>query len=138
MMQIRSALKSVCAVAAVATAAACAPSATTTVAAGEAPAAAVGPATPEMIAEGRTLFASTGRCAVCHGQGGRGGSLGPNLQDDEWLWVEPAQPLRPQVAAIIRTGIEEPREFPAPMPAMGGGNLTEQQVAALAAFVESL
>ena len=139
MIAIRKASQPLLAAAILATLAACGPStASTDVGGAGAPAAAVAPATPAMIAEGRTLFAGDGRCAVCHGQGGRGGSLGPNLQDNDWIWVDPAQPVRPQIATIIRNGIANPRQSPAPMPAMGGGNLTEAQVQALSAFVESL
>lgn len=137
MMLTRSSWKPILGIAAVAWVAACAPS-TAAAPGADASAAAVGPATPEMIAMGRTLFSGDGRCAVCHGQNGRGGSLGPNLQDDEWIWVNTAQAIRPQVATIVRAGIENPRQYPAPMPAMGGGSLSEEQVQALAAFVESL
>ena len=137
-MKLTKVLQPFAAIAILGAAAACAPAAAGTAAGAPAAAAAPAPATPEMIAQGRTLFSGQGRCAVCHGQGGRGGQLGPNLQDNEWIWVDPAQPVRPQVAAIIRTGIENPRQHPAAMPAMGGGTLTEEQVQALAAFVESL
>lgn len=136
-MPIRSALKPLCAVAALSLAAACAPSASDTMTAGPS-AAATGAATPEMIAQGRSLFSGSGRCAVCHAPTGRGGSLGPNLTDDEWIWVDTSEAIRPQIAEIIRGGIPEPQQYPAPMPAMGGGNLTDAEIQALAAFVESL
>lgn len=136
MMPNRRVLLSLSAVAGLALTAACAPSASSMPA--EAPAAAAGPATPEMISMGRTLFAGAGRCGVCHAPTGRGGSLGPNLTDDDWIWVDPNMAMRPQIAAIVRNGIAEPREYPAPMPAQGGGSLTEEQIQALAAFVESL
>jgi mono/diheme cytochrome c family protein len=120
-------------------AAGCAPAATTegAPAAGAGAAAAVA-VTPEMITAGRQLFTGAGRCGVCHGPQGRGSTLGPDLTDDEWIWVEPGATMHAQVVTIIRTGIEEPRESPAPMPAMGGGNLTEDQLNALAAYVGSL
>ena len=134
-MMLNRGCQALAAVALLALVSACAPSAAAPAAG---PAAAVAPATPEMIAQGRTLFSGPGRCSVCHGQQGRGGSLGPNLQDDEWIWINPAQPVRAQVAQIIRAGIETPRQYPAPMPAMGGGSLTPDQISALAAYVESL
>jgi mono/diheme cytochrome c family protein len=94
--------------------------------------------TPEMIAQGRTLFTGQGRCGVCHGPAGRGGSLGPNLTDAQWIWVDPAGNVHNQLFRIIKDGIDEPRQFPAPMPAMGGGNLSDEQIHALAAYVDSL
>ena len=126
----------ICALAGLALVGACASS--TAAEGGGGASAAMAAATPEMIAEGRTLFSGVGRCGVCHGPTGRGGSLGPNLTDTEWIWVNPAQAVRPQLAQIIRDGIPTPRRAPAPMPAMGGGNLTESQVQALAAYVESI
>jgi mono/diheme cytochrome c family protein len=94
--------------------------------------------TPEMIAEGRAVFAGPGLCTVCHGPQARGGSLGPNLTNNEWIWVDPSQNVHAQVARIVREGIETPRQYPAPMPPMGGGTLTAAQVNAVAAYVVSL
>jgi mono/diheme cytochrome c family protein len=94
--------------------------------------------TPEMIQEGRTLFTGAGLCGVCHGPQARGGSLGPNLTNNQWIWVQPDGNVHAQVATLIRNGIEQPRQYPAPMPPMGGANLTEAQVNALAAYVVSL
>jgi mono/diheme cytochrome c family protein len=105
---------------------------------GAAPVVAAVTVTPEMVAQGRTLFTGQGRCAVCHGQNARGGQLGPNLTDGEWIWIDTGQNVHSQLFAIIRDGIEEPRRFPAPMPAMGGGTLSDEQIHALAAFVNSL
>jgi len=39
-------------------------------------------AKPDAVAEGRNVFA--GKCAACHAADG-GGSIGPNLTDDNWL-----------------------------------------------------
>lgn len=114
---------------------ACAPS----TAEGPASAAPAAPAvTPELIAQGQTLFAGAGRCGVCHGATARGGRLGPNLTDDEWIWVEPGANMHTQIFDIIKNGIATPRQYPTGMPAMGGGNLTDEQVHALAAYVGSL
>lgn len=106
---------------------------------GPAPAAADAAApSPEMISQGRQVFASAGRCAVCHGQDARGGSLGPDLVDDEWIWVDPAANLQTQIAGIVRDGIEEPRVAEVPMPPMGGASLTDEQIQAVAAYLTSL
>ena len=93
--------------------------------------------TPELIAEGRTVYASS-NCAVCHGATGGGGRSGPSLTDDQWIWVNPAQPLHPQLVTVIRNGVPEPRVSQVPMPPMGGRQLTEQQLNAVAAYVGSL
>jgi mono/diheme cytochrome c family protein len=134
MMKIGRWLKPSVGLLAVAFAAACAPAEP---AAGPGATAAV-TVTPEMIQQGRTLFTGAGQCGICHGPQARGGSLGPNLTNNQWIWVQPGANLHAQVATIIRTGIETPRQYPAPMPALGGGNLTEAQVNALAAYVVSL
>lgn len=39
---------------------------------------------PEAIAKGAGLY--TRFCPYCHGTGGRGGSKGPNLTDERWIW----------------------------------------------------
>jgi mono/diheme cytochrome c family protein len=94
--------------------------------------------TAELIAEGQTLFASAGRCGVCHGPTGAGGRSGPNLTDDTWLWVDTSGDVHAQLFRIIKEGIPEPRQAQIGMPAMGGGNLTDQQIHAIAAYVASL
>ena len=95
--------------------------------------------TPEMIAEGGQIFGGAGRCAVCHGNGAVGGRFGPNLTDDDWAWIDPASPSAMEdVADLIRTGVTEPRVSDAGMPPMGGGNLTDGQLSALAAYILSL
>lgn len=86
--------------------------------------------------QGEALFAGRGGCQACHGQGGSGGMLGPNLTDDQWLHV--AAPDVPALASVIRAGVADPVEYPGPMPAMGGASLTEEQIEALAGYVASL
>ncbi len=94
--------------------------------------------TAAMVAEGQALFASAGRCAVCHGANGVGGRSGPNLADDTWIWIDPAGDVHEQLFTIIKEGIPQPREARTGMPAMGGANLTDEQVHAIAAYVASL
>lgn len=116
--------------------AACAPGATTEGPAGG-PMAAFG--TPEMVAQGAQLYQGNGRCAVCHGPGGAGGRLGPSLQDDNWIWTDPASDsFHEDLVRIIRDGISEPRQARAPMPPMGGGQLSEEEIVAIASYVASL
>jgi mono/diheme cytochrome c family protein len=95
-------------------------------------------ATPQMVEQGRQLFATS--CARCHGTNGVNGQFGPNLADDEWLWINPSSPtVMADVANLIRTGVSTPR---APgstgMPPMGGASFTDDQLNALAAYVLSL
>jgi len=95
--------------------------------------------TPELIAQGQTLFAGSGNCQTCHGAAGQGTNFGPSLADGDWLWFDADSPtLVTEIAEIIRTGIPEPRGGGVPMPAMGGGNFTDDQLLALGAYVASL
>ena len=96
-------------------------------------------ATPEMIAEGQTLFAGTARCSRCHGDAGIGGRFGPSLVDDTWVWVDPTSgTAHADLVALIRSGIAEPRIGTSGMPAMGGAQLTDPQLEAIAAYILSL
>jgi mono/diheme cytochrome c family protein len=92
-----------------------------------------------MVAEGATLFAGTARCSRCHGDGGVDGRFGPNLADDTWVHINPANPTAmTDLVNLIRTGIAEPLIGTSGMPAMGGAQLTEPQMQALAAYILSL
>lgn len=92
-------------------------------------------ATAEMVAQGRDLFRGTANCHACHAQDGTGTALAPNLRDDEWLNTDGTYA---GIQQVIRTGVANPVQSPAPMPAMGGVNLTDDQVLALAAYVYSI
>lgn len=91
--------------------------------------------TQEMVAVGQQLFGTAG-CAACHGPDARGTPLAPNLHDETWLNVSSRN--YQEIIQLIRTGVDDPREAPAPMPPMGGANLTDEQVNQLAAYVVSL
>ena len=108
--------------------------------AGPAPAADAGVmATPELVAEGQDVFGGAGRCSVCHGAGAVGGRFGPDLTDAEWAWIDPASPnAMGDLTNLIRTGITEPQISDTGMPPMGGGNLSDGQLNALAAYILSL
>lgn len=96
-------------------------------------------ATAEMVAQGQQLFTGSGICFTCHGQNGQGTQLGPNLADQEWLWIDPAQgDVMTQLTTLIETGVSQPKQYPAPMPAMGGAQLTPEQLQAVSAYVASL
>lgn len=95
--------------------------------------------TQEMYAQGQALFTGQGICYTCHGMNAEGSQLAPNLRDNEWLWVDPAQGnLQQQIAQIIRTGVPQPKQYPAPMPPMAGVQLSDDQIQALSAYVASI
>lgn len=92
--------------------------------------------TQEQFDQGRDLFSGQGGCQACHGPEGVGSMLGPDLTDAEWLHV--SGPDLQELAGVIRQGVPQPQEYPGPMPPMGGANLNDQQIEALAAYVASL
>jgi mono/diheme cytochrome c family protein len=85
---------------------------------------------------GRELFTGQGGCQACHGPDAGGSQLAPDLTDAEWLHV--AGPDPEAIAGVIRDGVAEPAQYPAPMPPMGGASLTDDQVQALAAYLASI
>jgi mono/diheme cytochrome c family protein len=94
--------------------------------------------TAEMVEQGRQVYAGPGICFTCHGQNAQGTPLGPNLADGQWIWVTDGPDLQTQLVTIIRTGVTQPREYPAPMPPMGGANLNEDQLEAVVAYLMTL
>lgn len=92
----------------------------------------------DLVAQGMEVYTVAGMCSTCHGPSATGTALAPNLTDDTWLWADPAQPLAPQIASVVRQGVPTPKEHPAPMPPMGGASLTDAQINAVAAYVASL
>lgn len=94
--------------------------------------------TPQMIARGDSIFhgqAANGICYTCHGQDGQGGQLAPNLTDDEWLNTDGTMQ---GIANVVTNGVAQPKQFPAPMPPMGGADLSREDVVAVAGYVYSL
>lgn len=92
--------------------------------------------TQEDFDEGRRLFSGQGGCHACHGPQATGTQLGPNLTDDQWLNV--SEPTMDEIMGVIREGVAQPVEYPAPMPAMGGARLTDDQIHALASYIIGL
>jgi mono/diheme cytochrome c family protein len=89
--------------------------------------------TQEDYEEGRLLFTGQGGCAACHGPQATGTALAPDLTDDQWL--NAAEPTMDEIMRVIREGVAQPVQYPAPMPPMGGARLSEAQVHALAAYI---
>jgi mono/diheme cytochrome c family protein len=92
--------------------------------------------TPEMVAQGQQIFIGAGACAACHGPDAMGTALAPNLTDNEWINISGRN--YEEIVNLIKTGVAEPKQAPAPMPARGGTNITDEQVNQVAAYVVSL
>jgi glucose/arabinose dehydrogenase/mono/diheme cytochrome c family protein len=95
-------------------------------------------ATKEMILLGDRIYhgqVGGATCTGCHGAAGTGTPLGPNLTDTQWLWGDGSYR---SIAKTIAAGVPEPKQYRAPMPPMGGAELTPDQVSAVAAYVWGL
>lgn len=92
--------------------------------------------TQAQVDQGQQLFRGQGICYSCHGPDATGTQLAPDLTDDEWINVSGRN--LDEIVELIKTGVPQPVEHPGPMPAMGGANLNDEQVQALAAYIVSL
>jgi glucose/arabinose dehydrogenase/mono/diheme cytochrome c family protein len=95
-------------------------------------------ATQEMVALGDRIYhgqVGGASCTGCHGSTGSGTPLGPDLTDKKWLWSDGSWA---GIAKTITDGVMQPKEYRSPMPPMGGAQLTDDQVKAVAAYVWSL
>jgi mono/diheme cytochrome c family protein len=61
--------------------------------------------------------------------------LGPDLTGKKWLWSDGSYA---GIKKTITDGVPQPKQYRSPMPAMGGAQLTADQVSALAAYIWSL
>jgi len=95
-------------------------------------------ATPAMVALGQRIYRGqlgAAACTGCHGQNGEGTPLGPSLTGGHWLWSDGSYT---GIAKTIKDGVPQPKNYRSPMPPMGGAQLTNDQVNAVAAYVWSL
>jgi glucose/arabinose dehydrogenase/mono/diheme cytochrome c family protein len=95
-------------------------------------------ATAEMVALGERIYRGQlggAACTGCHGQSGQGSPLGPDLTGKKWLWSDGSYA---GIKKTITEGVPQPKQYRSPMPAMGGAQLTADQVSAVAAYVWSL
>jgi mono/diheme cytochrome c family protein len=90
--------------------------------------------TPEMVAQGQEIF-NTNICWSCHQQNAVGGPLAPALNDTTWINVDGSYDA---IIGVIKSGVAHPTRYDSPMPAMGGAQLTEDQIRSLAAYVYSI
>jgi len=92
----------------------------------------------DMVALGNRIFhgeVGGAACTGCHGADGAGTPLGPNLADNQWLWSDGSVA---GIASTITEGVMQPKQYRAPMPPLGGAQLSPEQVTALAAYVWGL
>ena len=104
---------------------------------GARPAVAQAPAavTAAAIAQGDSLFHTTGNCYACHGANAQG-AVGPNLTDAEWIHSDGSYDA---IVKQINVGVTaEQAKTKIPMPPKGGATITDDQVKAIAAYVYSL
>ena len=80
--------------------------------------------TPEMVAAGQQTFSTV--CVACHGPDATGTPLAPNLTDNVWLNISGRN--YDEIVNLIKTGVNPPKEAPAPMMPLGGAQLTDQQL----------
>jgi glucose/arabinose dehydrogenase/cytochrome c5 len=95
-------------------------------------------ATPEMVALGDRVYhgqVGGAPCTGCHGDSGQGSPLGPPLTSKKFVWSDGSYA---GIKKTIIEGVPQPKNYRSPMPAMGGAQLTPDQVSALAAYVWSL
>ena len=91
--------------------------------------------TAAMVTTGKALFDKEGACYTCHGPDGAGTGLAPNLGDDVWLHSDGSYPA---LVTQITDGVPQPKESMIPMLPKGGTQITDEQIAAIAAYVWSI
>jgi len=84
---------------------------------------------------GKAIFLGKGLCHACHGPDAKGTALAPDLTDPEWLHADGTLET---VAKVVKEGVAQPKKFPAPMLPMGGAQLTDDEVQAVARYVVAL
>lgn len=94
---------------------------------------------PAQIAAGKTVYegkAGGALCISCHGPRAKGVTgLGPDLTDSKWLHGDGSSAF---LQSIVKSGVLKPKAGVLTMPPMGGGRLSDEQLAALAAYLVSL
>jgi mono/diheme cytochrome c family protein len=84
---------------------------------------------------GKAIYMGKGLCQACHGPDGKGTALAPDLTDKEWLHADGTVAT---VAKVVKEGVAQPKKHPAPMPPMGGAQLTDAEIQAVSQYVVSL
>jgi len=92
-------------------------------------------ATSEQVALGKKIFhgeAAGATCSGCHGANGIGTPVGPDLTTGKWLWSDGSLAA---LTSTIKNGVPQPKQHPGAMPPMGGVNLSDKELAAVASYV---
>lgn len=89
-------------------------------------------ATRAEAAEGKKVFTGKGNCYTCHGVDAKGTPLAPNLAQPRWINIDGSYA---EIAKLVTTGVPHPKQHPAPMPAMGGAQLSADEICDVAAYV---
>ncbi len=95
-------------------------------------------ATAAEVALGKRIYegqVASAPCAGCHGSDGKGSPLGPDLTSGKWLWGDGSLAA---IAHTITVGVPHPKEYGAPMPPMGGAELSPSELSAVSAYVWAL
>jgi glucose/arabinose dehydrogenase/mono/diheme cytochrome c family protein len=93
---------------------------------------------PDQVALGERVFHGQeggGTCAGCHGSNAKGTSVGPDLTRRKWLWGDGSLA---SIENTITKGIAEPKESTGVMPPLGGADLSQADVVAVASYVWAL
>jgi glucose/arabinose dehydrogenase/mono/diheme cytochrome c family protein len=92
-------------------------------------------ATAAMVALGDRVYHGEeggATCVGCHGSDAAGTPLGPTLKAHDWLWSDGGYA---GIQKTVHEGVANPKQFRSPMPPMGGSQLTDDQVAAVCAYI---
>jgi glucose/arabinose dehydrogenase/cytochrome c5 len=95
-------------------------------------------ATAAQVALGDRVFhgeVASAPCIGCHGTDAKGSPQGPDLTNGKWLWGDGSLA---SIIQIIKVGVPHPKAYGAPMPPMGGAELTPDQVSAVADYIWAL
>jgi cbb3-type cytochrome c oxidase subunit III len=90
--------------------------------------------TLDMVQQGKTVFETT-TCFTCHGMDASGTVLAPSLRDQEWLNSDGSFE---GITNTIRAGVMQPVRYPSAMPAMGGAQMTDEQIRNVSAYVYAI
>jgi mono/diheme cytochrome c family protein len=91
--------------------------------------------TEEMVTQGQQIYSGPGNCFTCHGPNGTGTPLAPTLNDANWLHIDGSLDA---IVGLVKKGVPTPKQHPAPMPARGGSQITDDQVRQVAAYIFSI
>ena len=93
---------------------------------------------PDEVALGSRVYrgqVASAPCVGCHGTNGAGSPLGPDLTSGHWLWGDGSLD---SIKTTIADGVPHPKRYGAPMPPMGGAELSPSELSAVAAYVWTL